>query len=191
MELRYFKDSHSLSSCYRKADMREFDWVSPFETIKWDFHLSTIGFFFFFLLQIWFLWKWGINTTDPSSVRINLSLYFPTKTFNSCYTLQPGDCCYFNLQHLFSAGRRQICQRCCNDRGPSSRRCTGTRAERMTEEASWWGTGVEKDRAEHGARGWECTGGTLGFSITQINPLTLSLATTASQQRNRVKDFSH
>lgn len=103
VELWYTEDDQSLSSCYRKADMREFDWVWPFETSKWDFNLSTIGFFFFFLLQIWFLWKWGINTTDPSSVQVNLCLRFPTKTFNSCYTLQPDDCCYFTLQHLFSA----------------------------------------------------------------------------------------
>lgn len=33
----------------------EFDWVWLFETGKWDFNLSTIGFLFFFLLQIWFL----------------------------------------------------------------------------------------------------------------------------------------
>jgi len=43
----------------------------------------------------------------------------------------------------------------------------------------------EKGQAEYsyGAGGWEHTGGTLSFSITQINPLTLSLATSTSLQK--------
>lgn len=137
---------HYLSSCYRKADIREFGWVWPFETSKWDFNLSTIGFFFFFLLQIWFLWKWGINTTKPDSMQINPCLHFATKAFNPCHTLQPEDCCNFTPQHLFSGGRRQICQRCCSDRGPSCRGCAGRRVQE------------EKGRGELGMRGWGRTG---------------------------------
>lgn len=55
---------------------------------------------------------------------------------------------------------------------------------RTTEEILWDG-GVRKDGAEHGygVGGWEHTEGTFGFSITQINPLTLSLATSTSQQK--------
>lgn len=124
---------------------------------KWDFNLSTIGFFFFFLLQIWFLWKWGINTTDPDLMQINPCLHFPTEAFNPCYTLQPDDCCYFILWHLFSGGRRQICQRYCSDRNTSSRRYAGRRAqeERRGELVGW---GCEKGLGR--ARLWSLKLGT-------------------------------
>lgn len=64
---------------------------------------------------------------------------------------------------------------------------------RRTAEETWWDRGLRKDWAGHGygARGREHTEGTLGFSVTQINPLTLSLANSTSQQKTRLKDFSH
>lgn len=55
---------------------------------------------------------------------------------------------------------------------------------RRSAEESWWDEGMRKDRAEHGygAWSWEHTGGTLGFSITQINhQITLSLVTSTFQ----------
>lgn len=122
---------------------REFDWVWAFETSKWDF--NAIGFFFFFLLQVRFLWKWGINTTDPTFMQRNPRLHFPAKVFNSCYTLQPDDCCYFTLQYLFSGSGRQIFQRCCSDRGPNS--WTRAQEEDCRGELVGWGCEKEWGRA--------------------------------------------
>lgn len=61
------------------------------------------------------------------------------------------------------------------ERGPRSR----------SAEESWWDEGLRKDRPDHGygTQSWEHTGGTPGFSITRINPLTLSLVTSTFQQK--------
>lgn len=56
---------------------------------------------------------------------------------------------------------------------------------RKSAEESWWDEGMRKDRPDrgNGAQSWEHTGENLGFSITQINPLTLSLVTSTFQQK--------
>lgn len=176
---------HYLSFCYRKADIRDFDWVWPFETSKWDFNLSSIGFFFFFLLQIWFLWKWGINTTEPDSMQINpcqhslLKHLTPVTPYNQRTAVTP----------LFSTSSVEVGDRVVRGAAVTEVPVPGDVQEgeprRRSAEERWWDEGMRKDRAEHGygAQSWEHTGGTLGFSITQINPLTLFLVTSTSQQK--------
>lgn len=86
---------------------------------------------------------------------------------------------------LFSISSVEVGDRFFRDAAVTEVPIPGQGPRRRTAEENWWDGGVRKNGAEHGcgAGGLEHTGGTPGFSITQINPLTLSLATSTSQQK--------